>query len=278
MPTSTASIPASSFRVPRGNWMPRRWPRRPATGPSHQRAEIDQWLLSELHQTLADVVQRMDAYDNFGACTQINAFVDALSNWYVRRNRDRFWSGDEQSADKLDAYWTLYECLLTLSKMIAPFVPVSWPSPCGRTWPACSATRAVESVHLCDYPLADPALIDGVLSERMQLLREIASLGRSARMNAKLKVRQPLALVEVILASDTHQAWLEAHHELLREELNVKEIAYTTRGREVHLVSGPAELQAAGTARREADARRQAGPGQRRRRVAARAAARRRVR
>jgi isoleucyl-tRNA synthetase len=72
--------------------------------------------------------------------------------------------------------------------------------------------------------------MDGVLSERIQLLREIASLGRSARMNAKLKVRQPLALVEVILASDTHQAWLEARHELLREELNVKEIAYTTQG------------------------------------------------
>ena len=171
----------------------------------------------------------MDAYDNFGACTGINAFVDALSNWYVRRNRDRFWSGEERSADKLDAYWTLYECLLTLSKMIAPFVPFLAES-LWRNLAGVFGTRAVESVHLCDYPLADPALMDGVLSERMQLLREIASLGRSARMNAKLKVRQPLALVEVILASDTHQAWLEAHHELLREELNVKEIAYTTQG------------------------------------------------
>ncbi len=75
-----------------------------------------------------------------------------------------------------------------------------------------------------------PRLIDRELSERMELLREIASLGRSARMNAKLKVRQPLALVEVILASDRQQPWLEAHHELLREELNVKEIAYTTEG------------------------------------------------
>ncbi|MHB0959597.1 MAG: isoleucine--tRNA ligase [Pirellulaceae bacterium] len=197
--------------------------------PVDQRAEIDQWVLSELHQSLAAVVERMDAYDNFAACTRINAFVDALSNWYVRRNRDRFWSGQERSPDKLDAYWTLYECLITLSKMIAPFVPfvadALW-----RNLAGVFGTRAAESVHLCDYPLAVPALIDGVLSERMQLLREIASLGRSARMHAKLKVRQPLALVEVILASDTHQAWLEAHHELLREELNVKEIAYTTQG------------------------------------------------
>ena len=218
-----------------------------------QRAEIDQWLLSELHQTLAVVVERMDAYDNFGACTRINAFVDALSNWYVRRNRDRFWSGQEQSADKLDAYWTLYECLLTMSKLIAPFVPFLAES-LWRNLAGVFGTRAVESVHLCDYPLADPTLVDSVLSERMQLLREIASLGRSARMNAKLKVRQPLALVEVILASDTHQAWLEARHELLREELNVKKIAYTTRRREIHLVSGPAEFQAAGPARGKADA------------------------
>ena len=146
----------------------------------------------------------MDAYDNYGACTQLNAFVDGLSNWYVRRNRDRFWSGDQQAEDKLDAYWTLYECLLTLSKLIAPFVPflaeTMWQNLAGVF-----GDRAVESVHLCDYPLADAALIDQQLSERMQLLREIASLGRSARMNAKLKVRQPLALVEVILADDTHQ-------------------------------------------------------------------------
>ncbi len=147
----------------------------------------------------------------------------------MRRNRDRFWSGDQQADDKVDAYWTLYECLLTLSKLIAPFVPflaeAIWQNLAGVF-----GARAVESVHLCDYPQPDAALIDAQLSERMQLLREIASLGRSARMNAKLKVRQPLALVEVILANDTHQAWLQQHDELLCEELNVKEIAYTTEG------------------------------------------------
>jgi isoleucyl-tRNA synthetase len=197
--------------------------------PVDQRAEIDQWVLSELHQTIETVIQRMDAYDNYAACTHINAFVDALSNWYVRRTRDRFWSGDEQSADKFDAYWTLYECLITVSKVIAPFVPFLAES-IWRNLAGVFGDRAVESVHLCDYPLAEAAFIDRELSERMELLREIASLGRSARMNAKLKVRQPLALVEVILASDRQQRWLESHHELLREELNVKEIAYTTEG------------------------------------------------
>lgn len=84
-----------------------------------------------------------------------------------------------------------------------------------------------ESVHLCDYPASDPAAIDDLLSDRMKLLREIASLGRAARMDNKLKVRQPLAKVEVILADAAHQAWLEQHDALLRDELNVKQIEYT---------------------------------------------------
>ena len=190
------------------------------------RPEIDRWILSELHQTVAAVIDRMDAYDNFNACNRLSAFVDALSNWYVRRSRERFWSGDEGSPDKRDAYWTLYECLLTTSKLIAPFVPflaeTLWQNLAGVF-----GGRAVESVHLCDYPKSDPSCVDPALSQRMDLLREIASLGRSARMQAKLKVRQPLALVEVILASNVHQQWLEAHDELLRDELNVKQVAYT---------------------------------------------------
>ena len=84
--------------------------------------ELDRWILSELNRTAAAVVERMDAYDNYDACARLTEFVDALSNWYVRRSRDRFWSG-EPSADKSDAYWTLYECLLTTCKLIAPFVP-----------------------------------------------------------------------------------------------------------------------------------------------------------
>jgi isoleucyl-tRNA synthetase len=84
---------------------------------------LDRWVLSELNRTVADVIERMDAYDNFTACLRLNEFVDALSNWYVRRSRDRYWSSDKRSPDKLDAYWTLYECLLTTSKLIAPFTP-----------------------------------------------------------------------------------------------------------------------------------------------------------
>ncbi len=194
--------------------------------PIAQRGELDRWVLSELNRTAAAVVERMDAYDNFEACKRINDFVDALSNWYVRRSRDRFWAAEKESTDKLDAYWTLYECLVTTAKIIAPFTPflaeTLWQNLAGVF-----GESALESVHLCDYPSGDAAVVDTALSERMRLLREIASLGLSARMANRLKVRQPLAKVEVILSDNTHRAWLEEHDELLRDELNVKKIEYT---------------------------------------------------
>jgi len=196
--------------------------------PARERSELDRWILSELNRTIAAVVERMDAYDNYEACKRLNAFVDGLSNWYVRRSRDRFWAAmdAEHQRDKFDAYWTLYECLLTTAKLIAPFTPfvaeAMW-----RNLAGVFGSRAVESVHLCDYPQANRAQIDETLSTRMDLLRQIASLGLSARMANKLKVRQPLSKVEVILSDQTHQPWLEEYDELLREELNVKKIEYT---------------------------------------------------
>ncbi|MBA61002.1 MAG: isoleucine--tRNA ligase [Planctomycetaceae bacterium] len=192
-----------------------------------KRGELDQWVLSELHSTIEDVVVRMDSYDNYGAALALNEFVDAMSNWYVRRSRDRFWAVEKQSTDKLDAYWTLYECLVTLTKAIAPFVPFlseyMW-----NTLAGVFGERVPESVHLCDYPTAIRELENQELSARMATLREIASLGRSARMNEKLKVRQPLQKVEVVLGDVGWKQWLESHDALLREELNVKQIEYVT--------------------------------------------------
>lgn len=190
-----------------------------------ERGELDRWVLSELDRTIDEVVDRMDRYDNYGAALALNEFVDALSNWYVRRSRDRFWAADKQSTEKLDAYWTLYECLVTLIKAIAPFVPFlsdyMW-----TTLAGVFGDRVCESVHLCDYPTGIANRTDEALSARMATLREIASLGRSARMNEKLKVRQPLQKVEVVLGDDSHKQWLESHDALLREELNVKQIDY----------------------------------------------------
>lgn len=195
--------------------------------PVSRRSELDRWILSELNRTAAAVIERMDAYDNYTACARLTEFVDALSNWYVRRSRDRFWASG-QSADKTDAYWTLYECLTTTVKLIAPFVPflaeAMWQN---LAVAAFDEGRVLESVHLADYPTSDAAAIDEELSARMALAREIVSLGRSARMGAKLKVRQPLSLVEVVLVDATHQPWLEEHAQLIAEELNVKGVEFT---------------------------------------------------
>jgi isoleucyl-tRNA synthetase len=197
--------------------------------PAAKRSELDRWILSELNRTTAAVIEHMDAYDNFAACGAITSFVDALSNWYVRRSRDRFWSEDKQSPEKLDAYWTLYECLLTTSKLVAPFVPYLAEGMWQNLAAAEYGKRVLASVHLCDFPAADEKAIDANLSERMSLVREIVSLGRAARMGAKLKVRQPLAKVEVILADRTHQPWLQDHAALIAEELNVKQVEYTEK-------------------------------------------------
>ncbi len=157
-----------------------------------QRSELDRWILGELASAIDEMTRRMDAYDSYGACQVLTELVEGLSNWYVRRSRNRYWAADKQSPDKLDAYWTLYECLVTIAKLIAPFVPFLAES----LWQHLTKPvkgRVRESVHLCDFPTSTHSIIDSKLATSMSLLREIASLGRSARMDAKLKVRQPLA-------------------------------------------------------------------------------------
>ena len=197
--------------------------------PVRERSELDRWITSELHRTAAFVTARMDEYDNYAACTRLNEFVDALSNWYVRRSRDRFWSEDKRDRDKLDAYWTLYECLVTTSKLVAPFVPFIAEAMWQNLAVVAFGKRTLESVHLCDFPGGDQPLVDEQLSQRMEVVREISSLGRSARTTTRLKVRQPLAKVEVILADRSQQSWLEEHAPLIREELNVKQVEFAPK-------------------------------------------------
>ncbi|HWB00829.1 MAG TPA: isoleucine--tRNA ligase [Pirellulales bacterium] len=205
-------------------WEP---PRSSAGAP--KRSELDRWITSELHRTIEVVTQRMDAYDNFNACAAITAYVDAVSNWYVRRSRDRFWREDKRDPDKLEAYATLYDCLIETAKLIAPFVPFLAEALWQNLAVAGSGARELASVHLSDYPTADPSLVDETLSAQMALVREIVSLGRSARTTAKLKVRQPLEKVEIVLAEPRYQAWLEGHAALVREELNVKSVEFAAR-------------------------------------------------
>ncbi|MGQ9505846.1 MAG: isoleucine--tRNA ligase [Thermogutta sp.] len=200
--------------------------------PPCQRAELDRWILSELHRTIASVIRSMDGYDNFSACQRIITFLDALSNWYVRRSRARFWAGT-WTDDKRDAYWTLYECLITLCRLVAPFVPFLAEEIWQNLAVEIFGERTRKSVHLCDYPEIISELVDEKLSARMDAVRELVSLGRAARMNAKVKVRQPLARVEIVVAEKEQLPWLQQHTELIAEELNVKKIDWLERADEL---------------------------------------------
>ena len=182
------------------------------------RARIDRWVLSELSLTIGAVGRHMDAYRIYEATGVLTEFVDALSNWYVRRNRERFWApGLDQ--DKLDAHWTLFECLVALAKLVAPFLPYA----AEDMWQ--NLTRdddsAPESVHLADYPEPDASTVDEELSKQMRAVRELVSLGLQVRTANKLRVRQPLEAAEIVLSDPELAGALGEHADLIRDELNV---------------------------------------------------------
>jgi isoleucyl-tRNA synthetase len=199
--------------------------------PVAERSELDRWMLSELNATAAEMVQRLDRYDHFGAAQRLSALVEAVSNWFVRRSRDRFWAagkadtGPDGNREKLDAYFTLYETLLTITKLAAPFVPFVTEAIWRNLAVAAFGAKVPESVHLTDYSTGSDSLVDADLVRRMAIVRDVSSLGRAARAAEKLKVRQPLSKVEVILAeaSPDDAAWLASHADLVCDELNVKQ-------------------------------------------------------
>jgi len=209
--------------------------------PVSERSELDRWLLSELHRTLREVVQRMDDYDNYLACTALNDFVDKLSNWWLRRSKERFWvneadANEKEKTEKLDAYWTLYECLVTLSKATAPFTPffgeMLWSNLTGEFAAEGSNSGVVESVHLCNYPEGDAVFIDEALSAEMNLVREVVSLVHNVRKENRLKVRQPLSKLEVVLTEPSHVDAILRHSDLIRDEVNVKTVECTEHAEE----------------------------------------------
>jgi len=204
-------------------WSPATAAGKPGADPAC--SELDRWIRSELHRTIRDVRAAMDAYDNFTAAKALIVFVDALSNWYVRRSRDRFWKTG-MDADKDAAYATLWDALVQTTRLIAPFTPFFAESLYQNLVRTHRPDDAL-SVHMNDYPVVDASLIDEALSLEMGVVRDIVSLGRAARADAKMKVRQPLALAEIVLADTSHAKWLAGHETLIRDELNVQRIEFT---------------------------------------------------
>ena len=193
-------------------------------GEDLQLSDLDRWVLAELNSTIAVMRQALDAHDNLTAATALNDFVDGLSNWYVRRGRDRYWS-EGIDADKAAAQATLYHCLVTTTLLAAPFVPFITEHLYGALVRS-RGDEFPESVHLCDYPEVSDRFMDQELCQRMTLIREIASLGRACRSREKLKVRQPLPAVRIILADPAWAKSLEKDADLIAEELNVKGVEF----------------------------------------------------
>lgn len=191
--------------------------------PVSERAELDRWILNELHRTTLEVRTALDRFETYPAARSLSSFLDGLSNWYVRRSRARFWASD-WTQDKADAYWTLYECLLTFARLIAPFTPFF----SEYTWRNLTQPLpgAAPSVHHAAYPTAEADSIDLALLDEMAYTREAVTLGLSARRAENIKVRQPLGLCELVLNDEGIRAGLEKHLELIMEELNIKRIEF----------------------------------------------------
>jgi isoleucyl-tRNA synthetase len=195
--------------------------------PLAQRPEIDRWILSSLNTLIKQVTNYMNDFEPTLAGRAVEYFVDAqLSNWYVRLCRRRFWKG-EYETDKISAYQTLYECLETVVRLIAPISPF-FSDAVFANLNAVTNRFNVASVHHADYPVCDETMIDPLLEERMQLAQETCSLVLSLRKKVNIKVRQPLQKVMIPVLDVQMKEQLEKMEALIKAEVNVKELEYIT--------------------------------------------------
>ncbi len=201
--------------------------------PFAERALLDRWILSELSELDRKCISYLDLFQSYEASRALTDFVDALSNWYLRRSRERFWKS-ERDEDKLDAYATLYESLTTVARLAAPLVPFVTEEIYQNLVRRPLGAKAKESVHLDDYPEPDLSRIDAALNEEMAIVRGIVSLGLRVRTDNKLKVRQPLSKAEVTLSHPELDARVSRYAGLIADELNVHEVRFV-HGAEEHV-------------------------------------------
>ncbi len=193
--------------------------------PVAERPEIDRWILSELNTLVREVTSCYEDYEPTRAGRLIQTFtVDNLSNWYVRLNRKRYWAG-EMTQDKLSAYQTLYTCLLTLSRLMAPIAPF-YADRLYKDLAAGTARAVADSVHLDRFPQVDETLIDAELEARMELAQQTTSLVLSLRKKERIIVRQPLQRIAIPVTDPLVRTRLEAVQQLVLDEVNVKTIDF----------------------------------------------------
>jgi isoleucyl-tRNA synthetase len=195
--------------------------------PLSERPEIDRWILSALQSLVQSYRESMEAYDVTRAARSVSDFtIDKLSNWYVRRNRRRFWRS-ERGNDKTAAYQTLYECLVTVAKLTAPFAPFI-AEEIYRNLNGVARLEETESIHLSMIPRPDPAAVDLELEERMDLAERIVMLVRAMRVRSNLKVRQPLRRIILPLADEAARAAVHRMEEVILDEINVKSVEFVS--------------------------------------------------
>jgi isoleucyl-tRNA synthetase len=195
--------------------------------PVEERPEIDRWALALLHKTITTCTEAMDDYDAKRAGESIESFVDQLSNWYVRRNRRRFWKSTD-SEDTHIAYLTLYECLTGVTELMAPFVPFLAENVYQNLVRGVNPD-APESVHMSSWPEAETSWQNDALLFNIDVVQKVVGLGRQARGQSGVRTRQPLSRLLVRAPDDQARAALEAHQEQILEELNVKAIEFIAR-------------------------------------------------
>jgi isoleucyl-tRNA synthetase len=194
-----------------------------ASIPVQDRPEIDQWILSELHTLIQNTTRYFDAYEPTKACRAISHFVtEDLSNWYVRLCRRRFWKGTYE-ADKIAAYQTLYECLLSVAKLMAPVAPF-YADRLYQDLNSITQQETASSVHLAFYPKSNDLFINSVLEQKMQRAQKITSLVLSLRKREKIKVRQPLQRIMIPVLDDFEREQVAAISSLIASEVNVKQV------------------------------------------------------
>lgn len=187
---------------------------------------MDKWILSKLNTVIKVVDENMNSYKITESTRAMENFVDELSNWYVRRCRERFW-GKDMPTDKVNAYMTLYNVLVTFSKVAAPFIPFM-ADQIYTNLVLNIDKSAKESIHLCDYPKADESLIDKELEQNMELVLDIVVLGRAARNTANIKNRQPIGNMYIKSENTSPQMFVD----IIADELNIKNVIFTNEVRE----------------------------------------------
>jgi isoleucyl-tRNA synthetase len=194
-----------------------------AAVPLEERPEIDQWILSELHTLIHNATNHFDAYEPTRACRVISHFVtEDLSNWYVRLCRRRFWKGTYE-ADKIAAYQTLYECLISVAKLMAPVAPF-YSDRLYQDLNSITQQETSSSVHLAYYPKSNDTFINSILEQKMQRAQKITSLVLSLRKREKIKVRQPLQRIMIPVLDNSEREQVAAVSSLIASEVNVKEV------------------------------------------------------